>query len=133
MKRFKSARHAQRFLSVHDQINNLFHLRRDQATAAELRMARRLGRARRDRLAGGPHRQIAVLGLHALGRARSGDGASLGGSAPRGRRATAPSRRKTSPSMSLSRNAGAYCSSPRPRSHSTTSIGVAQKRQTSGT
>ena len=39
MKRFKSARHAQRFLSVHDQINNLFHLRRDHVTAAEHRMA----------------------------------------------------------------------------------------------
>src|SRR5215208_4372785 len=29
MKRFKSPRQAQRFLSAHDQINNLFHLRRD--------------------------------------------------------------------------------------------------------
>ena len=29
MKRFKSAGHAQRFLSAHDQLNNLFHLRRD--------------------------------------------------------------------------------------------------------
>src|SRR3954463_3310930 len=29
MKRFKSAGQAQRFLSAHDQINNLFHLRRD--------------------------------------------------------------------------------------------------------
>ena len=30
MKRFKSAGQAQRFLSTHDQISNLFHLRRDQ-------------------------------------------------------------------------------------------------------
>jgi putative transposase len=35
MKRFKSAGPAQRFLSAHDQINNLFHLRRDHVTAAE--------------------------------------------------------------------------------------------------
>src|SRR3954453_20718063 len=33
MKRFKSARQAQRFLSAHDQINNLFHLRRDHISA----------------------------------------------------------------------------------------------------
>src|ERR671927_579692 len=32
MKRFKSARQAQRFLSAHDQINNLFHLRREHLT-----------------------------------------------------------------------------------------------------
>jgi hypothetical protein len=37
MKRFKSAGHAQRLLSAHDQINNLFHLRRDHASAAEHR------------------------------------------------------------------------------------------------
>jgi putative transposase len=30
MKRFKSPGQAQRFLSAHDQINNLFHLRRDR-------------------------------------------------------------------------------------------------------
>ncbi len=52
---------------------------------------------------------------------------------PSSRRSSPVSRRKTSPSMSLSRNAGIYCSSPRPRSHSTISIGVAHKRQTSGT
>jgi putative transposase len=40
MKRFKSARQAQRFLSVHEQISNLFHLRRDQVTARECRAAR---------------------------------------------------------------------------------------------
>ena len=40
MKRFKSASHAQRFLSVHDQINNLFHLCRDHVTAAEHRASR---------------------------------------------------------------------------------------------
>src|SRR5438874_13419939 len=35
-----SAGHAQRFLSAHDQINNLFHLRRDHVTAAEHRASR---------------------------------------------------------------------------------------------
>jgi putative transposase len=35
MKQFKSAGQARRFLSAHDQINNLFHLRRDHLTAAE--------------------------------------------------------------------------------------------------
>ncbi len=40
MKRFKSARQAQRFLSTHDPINNLFHLRRDHVTAIEYRAAR---------------------------------------------------------------------------------------------
>jgi putative transposase len=40
MKRFKSAGQAQRFLSAHDQINNLFHLRRDHITAVQHRAAR---------------------------------------------------------------------------------------------
>src|SRR3954469_3461288 len=40
MKRFKSAGQAQRFLSAHDQIANLFHLRRDHVTASEYRAAR---------------------------------------------------------------------------------------------
>ena len=40
MKRFKSAGQAQRFLSAHDQINNLFHLRRDHLTADQYRAAR---------------------------------------------------------------------------------------------
>jgi putative transposase len=40
MKRFKSAGQAQRFLSAHDQINNLFHLRRDHVTAADHRASR---------------------------------------------------------------------------------------------
>ena len=40
MKQFKSASQAQRFLSAHDQINNLFHLRRDHVTAAEHRASR---------------------------------------------------------------------------------------------
>jgi len=39
MKRFKSAGQAQRFLSAHDPINNLFHLRRDHVTATEYRAA----------------------------------------------------------------------------------------------
>jgi len=41
MKRFKSAGQAQRFLSAHDPINNLFHLRRDHLPATEYRAARR--------------------------------------------------------------------------------------------
>jgi putative transposase len=40
MKRFKSARQAQRFLSAHDQINNLFPLRRNRISASEYRAAR---------------------------------------------------------------------------------------------
>jgi putative transposase len=40
MKQFKSAGQAQRFLSAHGQINNLFHLRRDHVTAAEHRASR---------------------------------------------------------------------------------------------
>src|SRR5687767_3105335 len=41
IKRFKSAGQAQRFLSAHDQLNNLFYLRRDHVTATEYRAARR--------------------------------------------------------------------------------------------
>ena len=40
MKRFKSAGQAQRFLSAHEPINNLFHIRRDHVTAAQHRAAR---------------------------------------------------------------------------------------------
>ena len=40
MKRFKSARQAQRFLSAHDRVNNLFHLHRDHVAAREYRAAR---------------------------------------------------------------------------------------------
>ena len=40
MKRFKSAAQAQRFLSAHGQIANLFHLRRDHVSASEHRAAR---------------------------------------------------------------------------------------------
>ena len=40
MKRFKSAGQAQRFLSAHDEISNLFHLRRHQVPAAQYRAAR---------------------------------------------------------------------------------------------
>ena len=40
MQRFKSARHAQRFLSSHGQIHNLFQLRRHLLTASEHRAAR---------------------------------------------------------------------------------------------
>src|SRR6266853_6672140 len=40
IKQFKSAGQARRFLSAHDPINNLFHLRRDHLTAAENRASR---------------------------------------------------------------------------------------------
>src|SRR3954467_7156574 len=40
MKRFKSPRQAQRFLSAHDQINNLFHCHRDHLPAHPYRAAR---------------------------------------------------------------------------------------------
>ena len=40
MKRFKSARHVQRFVSIHDPIANLFHFRRDHVTASQYRAAR---------------------------------------------------------------------------------------------
>ncbi len=40
MKRFKSADQAQRFLSAHDGINNLFHLRRHQVPPTQYRAAR---------------------------------------------------------------------------------------------
>src|ERR1700761_8209990 len=40
MKRFKSAGQAQRFLSAHAGINNLFHLRRDHLPAEQYRGAR---------------------------------------------------------------------------------------------
>ncbi|MBD0328226.1 MAG: hypothetical protein ICV68_17530 [Pyrinomonadaceae bacterium] len=40
MKRFKAARHAQRFLSAHDQINNLFLLSRHRMTATDYRADR---------------------------------------------------------------------------------------------
>ena len=41
MKRFKSPRQVQRFLSTHDQIANVFSRRRNQNTAAKFRTARR--------------------------------------------------------------------------------------------
>jgi putative transposase len=40
MKRFKSARQVQRFLSIHDPISNLFHVRRHRLAAADYRSAR---------------------------------------------------------------------------------------------
>jgi putative transposase len=40
MKRFKSARHVQRFLSAHDQINNLFLLPRHRISATDYRAER---------------------------------------------------------------------------------------------
>ncbi len=41
MKRFKSPGQAQRFLSAHDPINNLFHLRRERVSAVQYREARK--------------------------------------------------------------------------------------------
>ena len=40
MQRFKSARHAQRFLSAHGRIHNHFQLRRHRLTADQHRAAR---------------------------------------------------------------------------------------------
>ncbi len=40
MQRFKSPRHAQRFLSIHSRIHNHFQLRRHRLTASEYRAAR---------------------------------------------------------------------------------------------
>jgi putative transposase len=40
MRRFKSARHAQRFLSAHSRIHNHFQLRRHRLTAEQHRAAR---------------------------------------------------------------------------------------------
>ena len=40
MKRFKSAKQAQRFLAAHEPINNLFHLRRDHVPADQYRANR---------------------------------------------------------------------------------------------
>ena len=42
MKRFKSPRQVQRFLSIHDPIANLFHLRRDHRPVSDHRAAREL-------------------------------------------------------------------------------------------
>jgi transposase-like protein len=41
MKRFKSARQAQRFLSVHDQVANLFHIPYPESATADFRRASR--------------------------------------------------------------------------------------------
>ena len=41
MKRFKSARQAQRFLSVHDQVANLFHIPYPKSAPADFRRASR--------------------------------------------------------------------------------------------
>src|SRR5919205_4657718 len=52
MKRFKSPGQAQRFLSAHDQINNLFHLYRDHLPTIEYRAARAQAFAIWDELTG---------------------------------------------------------------------------------
>ena len=40
MKRFKSPRQVQKFLSIHDQVANLFHLPRNKFSAIDYRAAR---------------------------------------------------------------------------------------------
>ncbi len=40
MKRFKSARHLQRFVSIHDPTANLYHFSRHSLNASEYRMLR---------------------------------------------------------------------------------------------
>jgi putative transposase len=52
MKRFKSAGQAQRFLSAHDQINNLFHPYRAHLPAIDHRAARAQAFAIWDELTG---------------------------------------------------------------------------------
>ncbi|HYH19879.1 MAG TPA: IS6 family transposase [Azospirillum sp.] len=54
MKRFKSPRQAQRFLSIHDPIANLFHLRRDHRSASNYRAARAQAFASWAEVAGAP-------------------------------------------------------------------------------
>jgi putative transposase len=41
MKRFKSAQDAQRFLSIHDQVSNLFHIPYPESVTADFRRASR--------------------------------------------------------------------------------------------
>jgi putative transposase len=41
MKRFKSARQAQRFLTIHDQVANLFHIPYPESVSADFRRASR--------------------------------------------------------------------------------------------
>ena len=54
MKRFKSPRQVQRFLSIHDPINNLVHLRCNHLTASEFRAARAQAFAAWAEVAGAP-------------------------------------------------------------------------------
>lgn len=54
MKRFKSPRQVQRFLSIHDPINNLVHLRRNHLTASEYRAAQARAFAAWAEVAGAP-------------------------------------------------------------------------------
>jgi len=54
MKRFKSPRQVQRFLSIHDPINNLFHLRRNSRPASDYHTARAQAFATWAEVAGAP-------------------------------------------------------------------------------
>ena len=67
MKRFKSAGQAQRFLSAHDQINNLFHLRRDTSPPASIERHGR-GRLRCGPTSAGLLSQLELRANGALGR-----------------------------------------------------------------
>src|SRR3569833_1785289 len=67
MKRFKPAGQAQRFLSAHGQINNLFHLYRDHLPAGEYRAVRALAFAFWAEVTGA---ETATLGHGADGRRR---------------------------------------------------------------
>ena len=54
MKRFKSPRQVQRFLSIHDPIDNLVHLRRDHRSASDYRALRAQAFAAWAEVAGAP-------------------------------------------------------------------------------
>lgn len=54
VKRFKSARQVQRFLSIHDLIANLFHFHRNRLSASEYRAARTQAFATWAELVGAP-------------------------------------------------------------------------------
>jgi putative transposase len=54
MKKFKSPRHVQKFLSIHDQIANLFHFPRNTLSAIDYRAARAKAFAAWDEIAAAP-------------------------------------------------------------------------------
>lgn len=63
MKRFKSPRQVLRFLSIHDLIANLFHLRSDSRPASDYRAARAQAFTAWVEVAGAlRHRSLAICG-----------------------------------------------------------------------